>query len=134
MNAPRSTLASVALAADYLSEALDRGGCTPEERSELEIILDEVAGNIVRHSGATAFRVVVEFHDSPRRVQLVLSDDGCAFDPLARPDPDTTLSADERPIGGLGILMVKRLSDEVLYKRSRNRNFLIVEKRLSSPA
>ena len=62
-------------------------------------------------------------------MKIVFIDDGVAYDPLAHADPDTTLSAEERPIGGLGILMVKKMSDSVSYMRSHYRNFLTVVKK-----
>jgi len=124
---------SLPLATAYLHEALSRGGCGEADRRELEVVLDEIAGNIVSHSDANAFEVTVEFRDGPRRVVLGFADDGFAFDPLARPDPDTTLSAADRPVGGLGIFMVKRLAADVRYERKRNRNFLFVTKNLRPP-
>ena len=52
------------------------------------------------------------------------------YNPLAHADPDTSLAADERPIGGLGILMVKKLADSVSYLRKYNRNFVTVLKKI----
>ena len=57
-------------------------------------------------------------------------DRGIPFDPLARPDPDVTLSAEERGIGGLGIYMVKKTMDEVLYRRENGENVLTIRKKL----
>ncbi|MCR5414268.1 MAG: SpoIIE family protein phosphatase [Kiritimatiellae bacterium] len=119
---------SVADASAYLDGALEAGGCGAKTRRELAIILDEVASNIVKYSGATAFSVDVKFFHEKRTVRVIFSDDGTAYDPLARQDPDTSLSADERQIGGLGILMVKHLAEAVRYERRLGRNILIVDK------
>ena len=59
---------------------------------------------------------------------LFVSNDNIQADPLAHADPDTKLPAAERPIGGLGILMVKKMADSISYERARNRNFLTVFK------
>ena len=74
--------------------------------------------------------MTVEATADPAGVRLVFSDDGTPYDPLAHVDPDTTLSAAERPIGGLGILMVKKMSDSVDYARVRNRNVLTIFKKI----
>ena len=60
----------------------------------------------------------------PPRCEVVVSDDGPAFDPLAAAAPDTSLGVEERPIGGLGIALVRRLMDEVEYERRDGRNHL----------
>ncbi|MBO6166988.1 MAG: SpoIIE family protein phosphatase [Kiritimatiellae bacterium] len=110
-------------------DSLDIECLTPGLLSTLHIILDEICSNIVRHSGASGFEVDVEELENAQGVKIVFIDDGVAYDPLAHADPDTTLSAEERPIGGLGILMVKKMSDSVSYMRSHYRNFLTVVKK-----
>ena len=96
----------------------------------LQIFLDEVGSNIVRYSGASGFVIDVEFTDAPDGIRLVFSDDGAPYDPLMHVDPDTTLSADKRQIGGLGIFMVKKMATSVAYARINNRNRLSVFKGL----
>ena len=120
------------------------------------VVLDEIASNIVKHSGATFFDLAIESinpstikpsppstinpsnHQTikPRAagapgVALVFTDDGAPYDPLAHADPDTSLPAEDRPIGGLGILMVKKMASSVTYRRDGARNVLTV--RLSRP-
>ena len=94
----------------------------------LQIFLDEIGSNIVRYSGASGFVIDVELEDDPRGIRLVFIDDGVAYDPLSHADPDTTLSADDRKIGGLGILMVKKMATSLSYVRANNRNRLTVFK------
>ena len=77
----------------------------------------------------------VSFDDGSRSVPLSFTDEGAEFNPLSHADPDTALSADDRPIGGLGILMVKNLADEVSYERVGGRNILkakIIQKAAST--
>lgn len=57
-----------------------------------------------------------------------VEDHGKPFDPTARLDPDITLSAEERPIGGLGIFLIKNIMDEVSYSREEGRNILLMSK------
>lgn len=86
------------------------------------VVMDEIASNIVRCSGAKKF----EFEITPAR-QLVFRDDGKAFDPTRQADPDVTLSAEDREIGGLGIFLVKQLSKGVTYRRDGGWNELVVQ-------
>lgn len=95
-------------------------------RAALDVMLDEIVSNIVAHSGASAFEMTVA--RTERGVELVFSDDGRPYDPLARGDPDTSLDAASRPIGGLGILMVKRMASSLAYDRVDGRNVLTVVK------
>ncbi len=95
----------------------------------LQIFLDEICSNIVRYSGATGFVIDVELMDEPQGVRLVFIDDGEPYDPLSHADPDTSLPADQRQIGGLGILMVKKMATSVAYARANSRNRLVIFKK-----
>jgi serine/threonine-protein kinase RsbW len=102
----------------------------------VEVSLDEVLANVIRHGLAgrgESARVELELQldaGEPPRCELLVSDDGPEFDPLAAEAPDTTLAVEDRPIGGLGIELVKRLMDEVRYERSGGRNRLRLARRL----
>ena len=71
-----------------------------------------------------------QVEQDPLRVQVQFVDSGVPFNPLAKKDADITLSAEERNIGGLGILMVKRSMDAVEYAYSEGRNILTLTKHL----
>lgn len=97
------------------------------DMAKLHIMLDEICSNIVKHSGATGFEIDIEITEEPRSVKITFIDDGVAYDPLSHVDPDTTLRAEARPIGGLGILMVKKMASSVSYRRAGDHNrFTIV--------
>ena len=83
---------------------------------------DEVTSNIVNYSGAEGYRIEVE--RTADRVRLRFSDDGQPYNPLSHVDPDTHAAIEDRPIGGLGLVVVKRLADRVTYSREGNRNVL----------
>lgn len=124
-----ATQEGVASASDFLDEVFDM-----EETArlmplspKLHIILDEIASNIVRHSGATGFGLDIELSDELASARLVFADDGVAYDPLTHADPDTTLPAEKRPIGGLGIMMVKKMASSVSYRRADGRNVFAVD-------
>ena len=89
------------------------------------IVLDEIASNIVRCSGAGGFTLGLD--KAGDSLTMVFSDDGVAFDPTQDAAiPDVSLSADERGIGGLGIFMVKKMSKSVSYVRQGEGNVLTV--------
>ena len=128
-----ATLDAMAEALAFLDGALEGGGCPPAAQAKLDVIFDEVCSNIVKHSGAREFEVKVGFAVDPTGIGLTFSDDGVPYDPLAHVDPDTTLSAEDRPIGGLGIFMVKKMADAVSYERVGGRNVFAVFKAAELP-
>ena len=120
------TMEDVAKATEDLRGALEP---VPEKyRNQLLVAADEIFANIVRYSGATDWTMTVELTCHPDGVRLILTDDGKAFDPLSHRDPDTTLCAEDREIGGLGILIVKKTMSPVTYKRRNGRNILTMGK------
>ena len=101
----------------------------PEKiRNQMLVAADEIFANIVRHSGATSWSLTVERTRCPEGLRLVITDDGKAFDPLSRRDPDTTLCAEDREVGGLGIFIVKKTMSPVIYKRRNGKNILSMGK------
>lgn len=97
-----------------------------ERRRELMLAYDELASNVANHA-RRATRLGIEARRRANgAVVLVIEDDGARFDPLARARPRTDQSLADRPIGGLGILLVRELSDSVRYERRAGRNRILV--------
>jgi serine phosphatase RsbU (regulator of sigma subunit)/anti-sigma regulatory factor (Ser/Thr protein kinase) len=119
---------ATAASAAYLEEILDGADCPPRPKAQLLVALDEIVSNAVRCSGASGIAVEVRFARDPRGAAVSVSDDGKPFDPLSVPPPDTTLSADERPIGGLGLLLVRETMDAVAYRRAHGCNIFTFRK------
>ena len=120
------TMTGLVRAAADLAEELDS---VPENiKNILLVAADEIFANIVRYSGATRWSLTVELAHYPDGVRLVFADDGIPFDPLAHRDPDTTLSAEDRETGGLGILIVKKTMSPVTYRRRNGMNVLTMRK------
>ncbi|MCQ2390648.1 MAG: SpoIIE family protein phosphatase [Kiritimatiellae bacterium] len=93
-------------------------------QTKLMVAADEIFANIVNYSGASAWTLKVEKLHYPDVARLIFIDDGKPFDPLALRDPDTTLSAEKRKEGGLGILIVKKTMSPVTYSRKNGKNIL----------
>ena len=115
----------------FLEEHLEEVGCPPKAQMQLSVAAEEIFVNIAHYAYApergTAV-VRVEVAEEPLTVTLTFIDHGTPYDPLAREDPDVTLSADEREIGGLGIYMTKKLVDDVAYEYRDGKNILKLKK------
>lgn len=104
---------------------LEERGVPPGPSAQLMIAFDEIVSNVLNHGGDEHAPVVdVSLKLDEHGVLAEVSDDGTAFDPLTTPAPDTTLSVEDRDIGGLGIHLVRELMDDVSYTREENRNRL----------
>ena len=122
----RPTMEDLAKASTDLAKALE--GVPDDCANIMMVAADEIFANIVRYSGATDWTMTVERTRHPDGVRLVITDNGKPFDPLSRRDPDTTLCADDREVGGLGILIVKKTMSPVTYRRNNGRNILTMGK------
>jgi len=121
--------AAAAASAAFLEETLDQAGCPPKPKAQLLVALDEIVSNVVRCSGASGLAIVVRLSRDPRAATVSVSDDGKPFDPLGVPPPDTSLSVDERPIGGLGLLLLRKTMDGLSYRHAHGCNILSFRKR-----
>ncbi len=90
--------------------------------TKIMVMVDEIYSNIVNYSGATMAVVTAEY--GLGKIIMSFQDNGIAYDPLAKEDPDITLSAEERKIGGLGIFMVKQMAEDIKYTRNQGMNIL----------
>lgn len=116
---------------DFVDEQLDALNCPMKARMQLNIAIDELFGNIAHYAyqpGTGPATVRVEILEDPLSVILTFIDQGIPFNPLQTVDPDTSLSAEEREIGGLGIYMVKKSMDEITYEYKNGQNILRIRK------
>jgi serine/threonine-protein kinase RsbW/sigma-B regulation protein RsbU (phosphoserine phosphatase) len=128
----RSDLEEIPGVQDRFTQFVERHRIVELTADRFRIALDEVLNNIVTHAYPGGGENVIEifWNLSEGILTLEVTDEGVAFDPLARPAPDTTLPLEERDIGGLGIHIVRTLMDEVLYERREGRNILTMIKRV----
>lgn len=100
---------------------------------QIDIAVEEIFVNIARCAYAPEVGnaiIRIETLADPPSVDITFIDSGIPYDPLAKADPDITLSAEERQIGGLGIFMVKRSMDDVRYEYLDGHNVLTLKKGL----
>lgn len=116
---------------DFVDVQLEELGCPTEIKAQIGIAIDEVMSNIAQYAYDTddgAITVRLEAEQDPRSVVLSFMDNGVAFDPVAKDDPDVSLKASERSVGGLGIYLVKKMMDGVRYERRDGVNILSLRK------
>ena len=116
---------------DFVNEELEAWNCPLRTLHVIDIAVDELFGNIANYAyfpktGPVTVRVEVK--KEPLSAVITFFDRGVPFDPLKKTDPDVTLSAEERGIGGLGIYMVKKSMDGVHYEYKDGQNILTVQK------
>ena len=119
---------------DFVNEQLEALGCPMKAQMQIDIAIDELFSNIAHYAynpeiGQATVRV--EVIEDPLAVTITFIDNGVPYDPLAKADPDTTLSSEEREIGGLGIYMVKKSMDDITYEYKDGQNILKIKKKLS---
>ena len=119
---------AVVSTAKYLTEMLEKSGCSEAEKAQLLIALDEVVSNVVRCSGTSGVALEVRFSHAPRGVTVSVSDDGKPFNPLYVPEPDTKAPLEERTAGGLGILLLRKTMDDLNYRYAHGCNILSFQK------
>ena len=128
-----ATIENVETVTQFVEEQLEEVECSAKARMQINLAIDELFSNIANYAynpetGPATVRV--EVTKEPLEVLITFIDEGVAYDPLAKDDPDITLSAEERKIGGLGIFLVKKNMDEVSYEYKNGRNVLSIRKGL----
>lgn len=116
---------------DFVNEQLEQYNCPMKAQMQIDIAIDELFGNIAHYAynpeiGQATVRV--EVLEEPLSVVITFIDNGIPYDPLSKEDPDVSLSAEERQIGGLGIYMVKKSMDEIAYEYKEGQNILSIKK------
>ena len=128
-----ATVENIGTVTDFVNEQLEALDCPMKAQMQIDIAIDELFGNIAHYAynpevGSATVRV--EVTEDPLAVIITFIDKGVPYDPLAKADPDTTLSAEEREIGGLGIYIVKKSMDEITYDYKDGQNILTIKKKI----
>ena len=126
-------LENITLATAFVDAELEALDCPMKAQMQIDIAIDEVISNISRYAyapGTGDVTIRFAFDAAARVVEISFVDAGAAYDPLSHDDPDVTLAANDREIGGLGIFLVKRTMDDMRYVREDGRNILTIVKRI----
>ena len=128
-----ATIENIETVIDFVNGQLEEIKCPLKAQMQIDIAIDELFGNIAHYAynpetGPATVRV--EVTEDPIAVVITFIDRGVPYDPLKKEDPDITLSAEERAIGGLGIFMVKKTMDEISYEYKDGKNILRIKKNM----
>ena len=128
-----ATIENIEKVTDFVNEQLEEIECPMKAQMQIDIAIDVLFGNIAHYAynpetGPATVRV--EVTEEPISVVITFIDHGVPYDPLKKDDPDITLSAEERAIGGLGVFMVKKTMDEISYEYRDGKNILRIKKNM----
>ena len=115
----------------FIEERLEAAGCPIKAQMQIGVAVEEIFVNIAQYAyapGSGEAVVCVESSEEARSVTIRFADRGVPYDPLARQDPDITLPAEQRDVGGLGVFMTKKLMDEMSYEYRDGQNVLTMKK------
>lgn len=126
-----ATIENIEVVTDFVNQQLELLECPMKAQMQIDVAIDELFSNIAHYSynpevGQATVRV--EVVENPLAVTITFIDNGIPYDPLAKEEPDLTLSAEERQIGGLGIYLVKKSMDEITYEYKDGQNILSIKK------
>ena len=117
----------------FIDGILEENECNMKVQMQIDVAVEEIFVNIASYAYTPEVGMVtiqVEILDDPERAEITFIDKGIPYNPLAKEDPDTTLSAEERQIGGLGIYMVKKSMDAMRYEHTDGQNILTLVKNI----
>lgn len=128
-----ATVANIPVVTEFVNKELEALKCPVRAQMQIDIAIDELFGNIAQYAydpltGPATVRVEVD--DEPMAVIITFIDHGKPYDPLAGKDPDITLNAEDRKVGGLGVFLVKKTMDEITYEYKNGQNILRIRKNM----
>ena len=129
----QATLENIPLVTAAMDEFLEALDCPLKAQMQLDVAVDELFGNIAQYAypgGTGSVTVRFDHDEAARMVSVTFVDSGVPFDPLKQGDPDLSLSIDDRKEGGLGIFMVKKTMDHMVYRHEDGCNLLTIYKRI----
>lgn len=129
-----ATIDNIPAVTDFVSKQLDTLGCSVKVQMQFSIAVDELFSNIAQYaypSGEGMATVQVSTQAEGKQVVLTFIDRGTPYNPLTKEDPNITLSLEDRPIGGLGIFMVKKIMDDMQYRYEDGKNILRIIKNMA---
>ena len=127
----KNSVDQISLLPAFVQEAVKASKLNSELEGSLNLALEEAVTNVVLYAypEGTEGDVIVDAAVTDKALTFTITDTGKPFDPTARPDVDINAGVEDRPIGGLGIHLVRQIMDDVRYERRGNKNVLIITKK-----
>ena len=128
-----ATIENIPVVTEFVDRKLEELDCPVKAQMQIDVAIDELFSNIAKYAyhpdtGPATVRIDVE--EDPLAVVITFIDQGIPYDPLKADDPDVTLDAEQREIGGLGIFLVRKTMDDVSYEYKDGRNILCIRKNI----
>ena len=128
-----AVIENIGAVTSFVDEQLEAIACPMKAQMQIDIAIDEIFSNIARYAyqpeiGKATVRV--ELEEKPPSAIITFIDSGVPYNPITAKEPDVSLSAEDRDIGGLGILMVKKSMDSIAYEYKDGKNILTIEKKI----
>ena len=117
----------------FINDVLSDYGCSVRDTMQINVAVEELFVNISLYaypSGSGSATISISVLDDPKTAEITLIDSGVPFDPLEKEEPDISLNAKEREIGGLGIYMVRKTMDELTYENVDGCNITTISKKI----
>lgn len=117
---------------DYILMGLESLELTAKQKHQIRLVCEEALVNVIHYAYLTEGGLVTisyKIFMESQEVEIILEDEGVAFNPLESEDPDLEIDIQERKIGGLGIYMIKNIMDKVCYERVEGKNRLYLKKK-----
>ncbi len=128
-----ATLENLEAVQNFVSGVLEENDCPMKAQIQIEVAVEELYVNIAHYAygeGCGSAVIQVEISGEPKTAHITFIDSGTPYDPLAKADPDVSLSAEKREIGGLGIFIVKKSMDDMQYEYKDGQNRLTIIKKI----
>ena len=128
----KALVENVPVVTAFVDEELEGVNCPMKVQYQIDVAVDEVFSNIAMYAYEPAqgdATIRVEIDRNARVVSITFFDSGIPFNPMDREEPDTSLSVEEREIGGLGIFIVRKSMDEIFYEYKNGQNILCIKKK-----
>ena len=123
-------ISEVPLLGEFVEQVAEQLGYNASDTMNLNLAIEEAVVNVMNYAypEGTTGEILLEATTTDTQLVFTIKDSGTPFDPTKADDPDTTLSVEERPIGGLGIFLVRQLMDSVSYQYTDGCNILTLGK------
>lgn len=118
---------------EFINELFSEAICSERAKNQLLLVVEEIFVNIAEYAYKDKKAMAVikgKLFGDPPEIQLSFIDEGIPYNPLEKSDPNLDVDLDDRPIGGLGIFLVKKKVDDITYERKDNKNILTIRKKM----
>jgi anti-sigma regulatory factor (Ser/Thr protein kinase) len=118
--------------AEKIDELAEKWELSQALAMNINLVIEEAISNIIFYAfnDNDKHQIKISISLNNKNLVIKITDDGIPFDPLSLAEPDITVAAEERQIGGLGIFLISQIMDEMNYKRQKNQNILTLNKNI----